>query len=161
MGRMNANGTQDSVTFRRAIAADVPALASLRLEMDAERHQIPLDHAEYLAAFESAERVEIERGRHVAWIAEADGAMVAAVLLIVSTMPPNFTDRRRKRGFVSSVYCQPAYRRRGITRRLMEMLIEYARERKIQRLVLWASDMGRPLYESLGFRDSRGMELNP
>jgi hypothetical protein len=42
----------------------------------------------------------------------------------------------------------------------MEMLVEYAREQKIQRLVLWASDMGRPLYESLGFRDSRGMELN-
>jgi ribosomal protein S18 acetylase RimI-like enzyme len=157
---MSANDTERTVTVRQAVAADVAALAALRLDMDAERHQIPFDRDEYIAAFESAERAEIERGAHVAWIAEVDGAIVAAVLLIVSVMPPNFTELHRNRGFVSSVYCRPAYRRRGITRRLMEMLIEHAHEQKLQRLVLWASDMGRPLYESLGFRDSRGMELN-
>jgi GNAT superfamily N-acetyltransferase len=61
---------------------------------------------------------------------------------------------------VSSVYTMPEYRRRGISRQLMLMLIAEARELQIRRLVLWASDMGRPMYEGLGFEPSHGMELD-
>jgi hypothetical protein len=43
----------------------------------------------------------------------------------------------------------------------MEQLIERAQEMGIDRLVLWASDMGRPLYVDLGFEPSRSLELHP
>ena len=42
----------------------------------------------------------------------------------------------------------------------MEHLVDYARERGISRLILWASEMGAPLYAQLGFTQSRAMELN-
>lgn len=152
------------VSYRAATADDIPALARLRWEMEAERH--PERHATvtrdaYAAAYAASVRADMGRGTHCAWIAFADGGEpVASVTLIWWAMPPTPANLHRKRGFVSSVFTRQEYRRRGISRRLMEMLIEQARAEGIDRLVLWASEMGRPMYESLGFGQSRGMELN-
>lgn len=60
---------------------------------------------------------------------------------------------------VNAVYVKPAYRRRGIARRLMEMAVEWARERSCTRVRLRASDDGRLLYQTLGFAPGREMEL--
>lgn len=152
-----------TMTYRAATADDVAALAALRWEMECERHPeraATANHDEYLAAYVAATRGELERGIHRAWLAEADGEPVACALLIWWVMPPNLDDHQRRRGFVSSVYTRPAYRRQGISRQIMTMLIKEARTLRLQRLILWASDMGRPLYESLGFVSSRGLELN-
>ena len=64
------------------------------------------------------------------------------------------------RGYVSSVYTAPEYRRRGVARTLMDNLLAHARELGVTRLILWASELGRPLYLDLGFVPSRGLEWN-
>jgi ribosomal protein S18 acetylase RimI-like enzyme len=148
------------ITYRAATVDDAAVLATLRWHMEAERHDDALPLEEYTAAYEAGTRAELARGTHRAWLAEADGRPAACVLLIWWVLPPNFENPDRKRGFVSSVYTLPEYRRQGIARRLMEMLVEHARKEGLQRLILWSSDLGRPLYESLGFVPSRGMELN-
>jgi GNAT superfamily N-acetyltransferase len=148
------------LTYRAATPGDAAALAFLRWHMEVERHGTEHPRDEYMANFVAALRPEMERGTHQAWLAEAGGEPVACVILIWWAMPPNFEQPHRKRGFVSSVYTRPEYRRQGVARRLMELLIAGAREQGVQRLILWASDMGRPLYEGLGFISSRGMELN-
>ncbi|MGH2517769.1 MAG: GNAT family N-acetyltransferase [Ktedonobacterales bacterium] len=156
-------GEHAVVTYSAATADDIPALARLRWAMEAERHperRETVSQDEYAAAYAAAVRADLERGTHRAWIAWADGEPVACVTLIWWAMPPTPANLRRKRGFVSSVFTLPAYRRRGISRRLMELLIEGARGEGIDRLVLWASDMGRPLYEGLGFEQCRGLEFN-
>ncbi len=56
-----------------------------------------------------------------------------------------------REGLVMNVYTAPAWRRRGIARRLMEEIIAWAKTAGIVRLVLHASDEGRPLYTALGF----------
>lgn len=152
-----------TITYRVATADDAAALAVLRWENQAERYpeQQPCDTLdEYTAAFIEQTRDELARGIHQAWLAEADGEAVACVLLVWWVMPPNPDEHRRRRGFVSSVYTRPAYRRRGVARQLMTMLIEHARAEGLQRLILWSSEMGRPLYEDLGFTPSQGLELN-
>lgn len=62
--------------------------------------------------------------------------------------------------FVNAVFVQPAYRRRGVARALMEAAISWARERGCTRVRLRSSDEGRPLYQSLGFRAGREMEID-
>jgi GNAT superfamily N-acetyltransferase len=103
---------------------------------------------------------EIERGRIHGWIAEHDGQPVAAVTLIWWVVPPSLDHPRRRRGQVSNVFTRPDYRRRGISRELMQRLIAHARELGIHRLVLWASEMGEPMYRGLGFEQSHGMEMS-
>lgn len=152
--------TEQQVTYREATTDDLPALAQLRWEMEMERHGDQFSLEVYSAAFDRSMREEMRRGHFRAWLAEADGNAVACVMLIWWPTPPHFENLDRKRAFVSSVYTRPDYRRRGIGRALMRTLIATSREMGIQRLILWASDMGRPLYESLGFTASNGMELN-
>jgi len=53
----------------------------------------------------------------------------------------------------------PAYRRRGLARQLLEVLIPHARQVGVKRLFLEASCLGQPLYEEFGCRLTRGMEL--
>lgn len=62
--------------------------------------------------------------------------------------------------YVNAVYVKPAYRRRGIARRLMQLAIAWARERGCTRLRLRASEEGRFLYEELGLREGREMEMD-
>ena len=151
----------DEITYRLATTDDVDTLAQKRWQMETERHpDIQADYAAYLAAARQAIRPEIERGAHIAFLAEAEGEVVACAILIWWTMLPSLTEQHRKRAYVSSVYCDPAWRRRGIARHLMEQLLARAQEMGVQRLILWASDMGRPLYLDQGFEASRALELN-
>ncbi len=150
----------EAVTIRAATHDDVLTLARLRWEMEAERRDTTLDRGAYVAAYDASLRADLARGTVRAWLAEANGEAVASVVLVWWIVPPHFEQLSRKRGWVSSVYCMPAYRRHGITRCLMRELIEYARANDVQRLVLWSSEMGRPLYESLGFTSSPALELN-
>jgi ribosomal protein S18 acetylase RimI-like enzyme len=151
----------EHIKYRRATAEDVETLAALRWEMEVERHGEQLrTREELLQAAITDTRPELVSGTHLAWLAEAVGEPVACVLLIWWAMPPNMHQLHRRRGFVSSVYTKPAYRRQGIARHLMTALTTQAREMGLQRLILWSSEMGRPLYEDLGFIPCRGLEFN-
>ena len=149
------------ITYRLATGADVDAVATMRWRMETERHpDLQADFAAYLEAARQDIRAEIERGAHIVFLAEADGEVVACAILIWWTMLPNLTHLHRRRGYVSSVYTEPAWRRRGVARHLMEQLLARAQEMGVTRLILWASDMGRPLYLDLGFEPSRALERN-
>jgi GNAT superfamily N-acetyltransferase len=150
-----------NITYRAATVDDIEMLAELRWEMEVERAEGHLPtREEFIVAYLDETRDDLARGIHRAWLAEADGVPVACVQLIWWVMPPNVHRLRRKRGFVSNVYTRPAYRRRGIARELMNQLIQHSRDLGIQRLVLWSSEMGRPLYADLGFIPCRGLEHN-
>ncbi len=151
-----------TITYRAATLDDAEALAHLRYEMEIERHpgEASLDRGTFLAAHCEVTRDGMARDDMRAWVAEADSVPVACVILLAWRMHPNYSEPHRRRGLVTGVYTQPAYRRQGIGRHLMEQLVAYARERGISRLILWASEMGGPMYEQVGFTQSRAMELN-
>lgn len=151
----------DAITYRLATVDDVEALAALKWAMETERHpEHDADRAAYLAAACASIQSEIERGAQIGFLAESGEEVVACAVLIWWPMLPTLTDLHRVRGYVSSVYTAPAYRRQGIARTLMETLMARAREMGMSRLMLWASEMGRPLYLDLGFIPSRGLEWN-
>lgn len=57
-------------------------------------------------------------------------------------------------------YTNPAYRRRGIAYKILDLLVNEARNRNISCISLEATDMGRPLYEKYGFKKMNSeMEL--
>lgn len=92
----------------------------------------------------------LEAGRAVGWLAEAAGQAVGVAMLLLHDHPPRPTGAVR-RGYVTNVYVAPDFRRQGVGRQLMEALIAYARAAGLRRLELRTSDMGRHLYEQLGF----------
>ena len=149
-----------TITYREATPDDLPALSELRWQMETEMRGVEGTFEDFATAYRNATQAEIDRGSHQPWLAEVDGVPVACAILIVWIVPPHIGETMRKRGFVSSVYTMPDHRRRGISTQLMTRLMNSAREQGIQRLILWASDMGAPVYESLGFTRSHAMEIN-
>lgn len=59
----------------------------------------------------------------------------------------------RELAWIGMVLTLPEYRSRGFARAIMERAIEYSDERGVRSIKLDATDMGRPLYLKLGFRD--------
>lgn len=60
-------------------------------------------------------------------------------------------------GIIVNVYTEKEWRRRGLGELVMRAIIEWSRENGIASLVLHASEMGRPLYERLGFEQTNEM----
>jgi Predicted acetyltransferase len=64
-----------------------------------------------------------------------------------------------RHAIVLNVYTDRAWRRRGVAEALMRAVINWAREERLDRLVLHASDEGRALYERLGFAATNEMRF--
>lgn len=67
---------------------------------------------------------------------------------------PTFEHPTGKRAHLMNVYVRAAARRRGIGTAMVARLIEEARSRGATEISLDATEDGRALYESLGFRES-------
>ena len=61
--------------------------------------------------------------------------------------------------YVSNVWVEPQNRRKGIASKLMQMAVAWAKGKGCEVVRLRTSEMGRPVYASLGFVATDEMEL--
>ncbi len=78
------------------------------------------------------------------WVYEEDGQVVGTTTAI---------SYGRKLAWIGMMLVDPAYRRRGIGRSLMEHAVAYLERAGVETVKLDATDMGYPLYRGLGFQD--------
>ena len=117
--------------------------------------------AQMSAAFEPWLRRRMESGEYLAWMAmTGDGVIAGGAGLWLMDWPPHVIGRGARRGNIVNVYVRPESRRRGIARALMETALEWTRANGVDCVILHASDEGRALYESLGFKPTNEMRLN-
>ncbi len=93
-------------------------------------------------------------GDQTTLLAVDNGEAVACATICYVTCLPTRRHQTGKRAHIMNVYTRAAYRRQGIGKRLVQMLISEAREKGVTHMSLDATDMGRPLYEGLGFHES-------
>lgn len=87
-----------------------------------------------------------------AYVAVDSEIIATAVLLIVEKPAnPNFITGRT--GMILNVYTREEYRRRGIARYLIEMVLEDAKNLKLDFVELKATNEGYELYKKMGFED--------
>jgi len=91
------------------------------------------------------------RATWLAWAGEQPIGMAATVIFERMPAPGAPTARW---GYVSQVWVDAAYRRRGVASTLMGAVIAWARREGLVRLVLNPSDESRPMYAALGFREA-------
>ena len=102
-----------------------------------------------------------EQRRMGAFLAVAGGEVAgsAACELRRAFYPDVFDPAHRLVGYVWSVYVA-RWRRQGVARLLMERTLTHLRELGCTAAVLHASNVGKPLYAGLGFRQWREMRLD-
>jgi len=116
------------------------------------------DVAALVAATRAHLATVLPSGAYRGWLAERDGDVVAGGGLLIQPMWPRPEALAGgEEAYVLNVYTEPAHRRHGLARALMDAMLPWCRARGITRFALHASDAGRPLYESLGFTGTNEM----
>lgn len=97
----------------------------------------------------------------VEWVGIEHGSIVATAAIVFYDFPPTYTNKSGMKGYITNMYTAPEYRGRGIATLLLDKLVEEARARKVEKLWLGASKMGRPVYMRYGFHETNEwLELN-
>lgn len=136
-----------------------------------EMGQVPPDMFETLRT-KSSERLRdfLTRGDYIGWLAipQQHPEIIAggAGVQLREVLPHPLSSGNKWNGvaegrhaIILNVFTEPDWRHQGIAVLLLEQIIEWARAERLDRLVLHASEAGRPLYESLGFVGTNEMRL--
>ena len=159
------DGDIDSIQVRRATVEDIDILTRLRVAL--QREMGHLGGATPEDAFARATRrylaEALPSGAFIAWVAVADGQVVASSGLVFIARPPSARNLSGLEAHILNMYTVPEWRGRGIASRLLRELIRAARDMNARRIWLHASVDGKPIYEKAGFavthRTSPEMEL--
>jgi GNAT superfamily N-acetyltransferase len=156
-------------TIRPATPADAAVIAQHRVAMFRDMGDVPTETlgAQLLAESTVALSVWLRDQSYVGWLAVDEGGVViaGAGAHIKPQLPRISYDGARvvtaPLPLAVNVYTEPAWRGQGIARALMKIMMDWAVEQGAERLVLHASDAGRPLYLSLGFEATNEMRWFP
>lgn len=143
------------MVYRAATMEDLDLLVSRRLqfiEVDESSEEGDYIKKNCYIYFEKA----LEDGKCDAIFAEMDGKIVGTGIIFYYASVPSSSNPTGKNAYVTSLFVEPSLRGQGVARSIMERLIEKAGSRGYKVIMLNASDMGKPLYEKMGFTDIQG-----
>jgi GNAT superfamily N-acetyltransferase len=159
------NSKKHTIVFDTANKDDIPELIRLRLAYIIDDYG-SISESEHQAMEEILpDYFERRLGKElIAFVARAGGRLVAAAYLLIIEKPANPSMPNGLVGEVFSVFTEREYRCKGISTRLMNDMIAYAREKRLCHIDLKATDEGYSLYKKLGFEDTnqkyKDMRLN-
>jgi GNAT superfamily N-acetyltransferase len=150
----------DKFRIRFATVEDAEVISWHRARMFQDMGELP---ANLFEAFRATSRDQLRdllvRGRYVGWLLSLENApnkIIAGAGVHLRRVLPHpvknaatFADGRH--GVIVNVFTEPEWRRKGSARILLKQIIDWARDEKLDRLLLHASANGRALYERLGF----------
>jgi GNAT superfamily N-acetyltransferase len=137
---------------REATLADADVLVRHRIGMFTDMG-LTLDARALDAAFRVWLAEKMPEGIYRAWLAEAeDGAVAGGGGISILPWPPGPSYMGDKIAVVYNVYTEPAHRRRGLARLIMNTIHSWAAAHDITSIALNASRDGLPLYESMGYQ---------
>lgn len=90
-------------------------------------------------------------GTFVSWLATEDNKIIGTSGMSFVEKPPYFGCPSGKIGLLSSMFTDKTYRRQGIAKHLLSLVIEEARKYGCGTVQITASDMGVLLYTDFGF----------
>lgn len=143
---------------RLAIPEDAPIIARHRHRMFVDAGRADNSALRRVTdAFEQWLPPMMQAGKYMGWLALLERNVIAGAGLMIMDWPPHPLDPGPYRGYLLNVYVEPEFRRKRIASNLIELALAEARNRKIRVVSLHATEEGRPLYESSGFRRTNEM----
>ncbi|MHA1503445.1 MAG: GNAT family N-acetyltransferase [Candidatus Heimdallarchaeota archaeon] len=146
-----------SFSLRLATKEDIPNLVELRIEfLNEALNETPDDgldvYREHLGNYFEK---HMSDGTFLAWLAiDENDNIIATSGLSIIIKPPQLWNVTGEESYIMNMYTKPTWRRQGIGSALLEKLLEESKSRCINRVTLYATPVGRPLYEKYGFEPS-------
>lgn len=138
------------MNYRVLHLADLEHFLELRMEFLLSYQDVPQTEA-FQIMTENYLRKHMETEDLLLLAAEEEGSLVAACMVCFYETCPMVDNPSGKYGELRNVYTKPAYRRKGISEKLVRMALEKAKERGVTKMRLHYTDDGLPLYQKLGF----------
>lgn len=144
------------MNIRKATIEDMDILIKLRLDyLSADMGSLaPADEAAIRSQLATYYTKHINND-FIAVLAELNGIVVSTAFLVISEKPANPTFITGKTGTILNVLTYPEYRRMGIATKLVYRIIDEAKQQGVSSIDLSATEDGKPLYEKLGFIESK------
>ncbi len=95
----------------------------------------------------------IADGSHYAIVAACDGEDCGCGALCFTEELPSPDNQSGRCAYLMNIYVREAFRNHGLAHLIVSRLIEQAKSRGCGKIYLETTNDGRPVYESLGFRD--------
>ena len=100
----------------------------------------------------------LAEGKYLGWIVESDDRPVASAGLFLLEWAPHPLDPSNDhRGYLLNRWVDPAHRRQGLAKNLVQLCLDETRRRGIRVAALHASDASRSLYQKFGFGPTNEM----
>lgn len=145
--------------IRKTNANDIETLMGIRLEMLRVVNDLS-EEEEFDKVLVDCSREYFLHGNQTTVLAiDGEKAIGCASISYINIMP-TFDHPTGKRAHLMNVYTNKDYQRQGIGKKMVNMLIEEAREKGCTEISLDATEQGRFLYNQLGFTaNESGMVL--
>ncbi len=135
--------------YRKASMKDIPSLCQIRKQQLMDEGIEP--NIEIDSELKKYFSVKLQDGSLVEWLIEVDGTIIATAAIAFMDFPPTYTNKSGIKGYITNMYTAPAYRGQGLATSLLKKLVQEAKNRKVHKLWLGASKLGRPVYRKFGF----------
>ena len=141
------------LTYKRCTLEDLDMLTETRIEVlraanllsdDTDMEEVREQSRIY---YEKA----LQDGSHVAYLIFDGEDFVGAGGVSFYQVMPTYHGPSGRKAYIMNMYTKPAYRRRGIAMKTLDLLVGECRAAGITAITLEATDAGRPLYEKYGF----------
>lgn len=140
------------MNFRLATLDDLEWIIDLRKRLLVEEGQIVSSNIdEKLKTFFEN---QLTSHQYVQWLVEEDDNVIATGAIQLISFPPSYLNQTGIRGYILNMYTYPEYRGKGIAKQLVNQLLKEAQRRKVQHIFLISSEMGKPLYKKIGFKEN-------
>ena len=104
------------------------------------------------AAYQDKLESEFVDGTCKAWLVKEGDHIIASGAISVVSMVPTPVDSSCRVAYLHSVFTENTRRKKGIAELIVRKILDYCQSKDINRVILNASEVGRPLYEKIGFK---------
>ena len=137
------------ITYRRLTTEDLDTFISMRIHQ--LREEGAKEDIDLVPNLQDYYRRHMADGTFVSWLALDGEKIVGTSGMSFVEKPPYFGCPTGRIGLLSSMFTDPAYRRKGIAKELLSRVVEEARSYGCGTVQITASDMGVLLYTDYGF----------
>ncbi len=90
----------------------------------------------------------MESGEQIAYLVYDDKTFVGAGGVSFYQVMPTYHNSTGKKAYIMNMYTAPKYRRQGIAKHTLDLLVNDAKAQGVSQIALEATDMGQPLNQT-------------
>jgi GNAT superfamily N-acetyltransferase len=160
---MEVTSKEKGFKLREASERDIPQLSVHHRKMFQEIWEKRGQHIDSSAgnAIEQAYSLKLEEelrgGSCRSWVIEKGGQVVASGAITMVSLVPTPNDLSPRVAYLHSMYTEPELRGKNLASRIVRTALAYCKANGVRRVILNASEAGKPIYEKIGFSSSPDM----